>query len=109
VSELNEWAPQVFRKLRSLPQLADVNSDQQDRGLQSSLVIDRGTASRFGITSQAVDETLYDAFGQRQVSTNLRKRNRRQTVRESPGPVSIGHDFVQPAVGHRSRRCSSGN
>ncbi|HML18167.1 MAG TPA: efflux RND transporter permease subunit, partial [Bryobacteraceae bacterium] len=83
VAELNEWAPLVFRKLRSLPQLADVNSDQQDRGLQSSLVIDRGTASRFGITSQAVDDTLYDAFGQRQVSTTYTEMNQYHVVMEA--------------------------
>ncbi|HWZ33637.1 MAG TPA: multidrug efflux RND transporter permease subunit [Bryobacteraceae bacterium] len=82
VPELNEWAPKVFRKLRTLPQLADVNTDQQDRGLQSSLVIDRGTASRFGITSQRIDDTLYDAFGQRQVSTLYSERNQYHVVME---------------------------
>jgi multidrug efflux pump len=69
VADLNQWAPLLYRKLRSMPRLADVNTDQQDRGLETSLVIDRGTASRLGITAQAIDETLYDAFGQRQVST----------------------------------------
>jgi multidrug efflux pump len=83
VAELNEWAPQVFRKLRTMPQLADVNTDQQDKGLQSGLVIDRGTAARFGITSQAIDETLYDAFGQRQVSTLYTERNQYHVVMET--------------------------
>jgi multidrug efflux pump len=69
VADLSQWAPLLYRKLRSMPLLADVNTDQQDRGLETSLVIDRGTASRLGITAQAIDETLYDAFGQRQVST----------------------------------------
>jgi multidrug efflux pump len=69
VSDLNQWAPLLYRRLRTIPQLADVNTDQQDRGLQTSLVIDRATASRLGITTEAIDETLYDAFGQRQVST----------------------------------------
>ena len=55
--------------LRTLPQLADVNTDQQDKGLESNLVIDRNTAARFGISPQLIDDTLYDAFGQRQVST----------------------------------------
>ena len=61
----------VAERLRTLPQLVDVNSDQQDKGRQSSLVIDRGTASRLGITPQLIDDTLYDAFGQRQVSTHV--------------------------------------
>jgi multidrug efflux pump len=82
VSELNEWAPMVFRKLRSLPQLADVNSDQQDRGLEASLVIDRATASRMGITAQMIDDTLYDAFGQRQVSVMYTQLNQYHVVME---------------------------
>jgi multidrug efflux pump len=69
VTELNQWAPRVFQRLRSLPQLADVNIDQQNRGLQTSLVIDRGAAARLGISARLVDDTLYDSFGQRQVST----------------------------------------
>ena len=69
VAELNQWAPLLYRRLRTIPQLADVNTDQQDRGLQTSLAIDRETASRLGITTEAIDQTLYDAFGQRQVST----------------------------------------
>jgi multidrug efflux pump len=69
VTELNQWAPRVFQRLRALPQLADVNIDQQNRGLQTSLVIDRGTAARLGISARLVDDTLYDSFGQRQVST----------------------------------------
>ena len=69
VADLNQWAPLLYRKLHSIPQLADVNTDLQDKGLQTSLVIDRGTASRLGITAEAIDNTLYDAFGQRQIST----------------------------------------
>jgi multidrug efflux pump len=69
VADLNQWAPLLYRRMRTLPQLADVNTDVQDRGLETSLAIDRGTASRFGISAAAIDETLYDAFGQRQVST----------------------------------------
>ncbi len=82
VSDLNHWAPLVLRKFRTLPQLADVNTDQQDKGLQSSLVIDRNTASRFGITSQQIDDTLYDAFGQRQVSTLYTQLNQYHVVME---------------------------
>ena len=68
VAELNQWAPQVYNKLRTVAELADVNSDQQTHGLRASLVIDRETASRLGITPQMIDNTLYDAFGQRQVA-----------------------------------------
>jgi len=79
---LNAWAPRVEQKLRSLPQLADVNSDQQDRGLQSSVVFDRSTASRLGITPQLIDDTLYDAFGQRQVSIMYTPLNQYHVVME---------------------------
>src|SRR5438128_10602120 len=67
--ELFAWAPRSVEKLKGLPELRDVASDQQDRGLEASLVIDRDTAARLGILPQAIDDTLYDAFGQRQVST----------------------------------------
>jgi multidrug efflux pump len=70
------------RGLRTLPQLVDLNSDQQDRGSQSSVVIDRGTASRLGITAELVDNTLYDAFGQRQVSTMYTPLNQYHVVME---------------------------
>jgi multidrug efflux pump len=83
VAELNEWAPKVYRKLRTLPQLIDVNSDQQDKGLQSSLVIDRATATRFGVTPQKIDDTLYDAFGQRQVSTFYTQFNQYHVILEA--------------------------
>ncbi|MEP6887064.1 MAG: multidrug efflux RND transporter permease subunit [Nitrospirales bacterium] len=68
LTELNTWAPRVDQKLRTVRELVDVNSDQQDKGVQSSVVFDRSTASRLGITPQLIDDTLYDAFGQRQVS-----------------------------------------
>ena len=61
--ELNRWATQMVAKLRTLPALRDVASDQLDGGLQASLVIDRDTASRLGVTPAAIDQTLYDAFG----------------------------------------------
>jgi multidrug efflux pump len=80
--ELFDWSPRVLRRLRQLRELADVNSDQQDRGLQTSLVIDRPTASRLGITPQAIDATLYDAFGQRQVSTMYTQLNQYHVVME---------------------------
>jgi multidrug efflux pump len=82
VSELNEWAPRVYQKLKSLPQLADVNSDQQDRGLAANLEIDRPTAGRMGISAQNIDDTLYDAFGQRQVSVMYTQLNQYHVVME---------------------------
>ena len=80
--ELSTWAPRVMQKLRSLPQLADLNSDQQDEGLKAAVVIDRSTASRLGITPQMIDDTLYDAFGQRQVSTMYTELNQYHVVME---------------------------
>jgi multidrug efflux pump len=78
--ELLQWAPRLMQKLRTLPELADVNSDQQNKGLQASLVIDRTTASRLGITPQMIDATLYDAFGQRPVSTMYQQLNQYHVV-----------------------------
>ncbi len=80
--ELLAWAPRVLQTLRRLPELTDVNSDQQNKGLQASLVIDRATASRLGITPQMIDDTLYDAFGQRQVSTMYTPLNQYHVVME---------------------------
>jgi multidrug efflux pump len=80
LSDLNTWAPRLLNKLRTLPELRDQNSDQQDKGLQARLVIDRDTASRMGITPQTLDNALYDAFGQRQVSTMYRPLNQYHVV-----------------------------
>jgi multidrug efflux pump len=82
IDELNSWAPRLLQKMRQLPQLRDQNSDQQDKGLQARLVIDRDTASRLGITPQALDNALYDAFGQRQVSTMYLPLNQYHVVME---------------------------
>src|SRR5271155_4029120 len=68
-SELAVWTNKLVDKLKTLPELQDVATDQQNDGLEAHLVIDRNTASRLGITPQMIDDTLYDAFGQRQVST----------------------------------------
>lgn len=68
IMELNHWAHKLLQTMRSIPILTDVNSDLQDKGLEVKLAIDRPTASRLGITPQQIDEVLYDAFGQRQVS-----------------------------------------
>ena len=80
--ELNTWAPKMVAQLRALPELRDVASDQQTLGLQASLVIDRDTAARLGVTPAAIDQTLYDAFGQRQVSTMFTQLNQYHVVLE---------------------------
>ena len=82
VKDLLVWAPRMAQKLRTLPGLLDVNSDQQNKGLQAGLVIDRETASRLGITAQMIDNTLYDAFGQRQVSTMYTQLNQYHVILE---------------------------
>ena len=80
--ELFAWAPRVMEQLRKIKELADLNSDQQNKGLQAALTIDRATASRLGITPQAIDNTLYDAFGQRQVSTMYTELNQYHVIME---------------------------
>ena len=82
LGDLTKWAPQMLERMRSMPQLTDLSTDQQDRGLQASLVIDRDTASRLGITVQMIDEVLYDAFGQRPVSTMYTQLNQYHVVME---------------------------
>jgi multidrug efflux pump len=82
LNELNNWAPQLLAKMRLLKELTDVNTDQQDKGLQAQLVIDRDTASRLGVAAQDIDNALYDAFGQRQVSTMYRPLNQYHVVME---------------------------
>jgi multidrug efflux pump len=80
--ELNTWASKMVANLRALPELRDVASDQQNLGLQASLEIDRDTASRLGITPSLIDQTLYDAFGQRQVSIMFTQLNQYHVVLE---------------------------
>ena len=80
--ELNIWAPRLVEKLQSLPELRDVASDQQSEGLQSTLTIDRDSAARYGITPQMIDDTLYDAYGQRLVSTMFTQLNQYHVVLE---------------------------
>ena len=82
LAELNAWATQMTREMRTLPQLVDVNSDLQNKGLQSTVVIDRHTASRMGITAQMIDDALYDAYGQRQVSVIYTTQNQYRVVME---------------------------
>ena len=103
--ELFEWAPKVLQKLRTVPQLADVNSDLQNKGLEASLVIDRASASRMGIRPQAIDAALYDAFGQRFVSTIYTSLNQYHVVMEVDSPFmqtpeGLRHVYVRSSTGN---------
>ena len=82
IRDLSHWAPIMMERMRKIPELRDVNSDQQLKGLQASLVVDRDTAYRLGVSVQAIDDTLYDAFGQRQVSVMYEGINQYYVVME---------------------------
>jgi multidrug efflux pump len=82
-TDLFAWAPKILAELQKIPQLTEVNSDQQNKGLETDLVIDRTTAARLGITVSEIDNTLYDAFGQRQVSTIYNPRNQYHVIMEA--------------------------
>jgi len=82
VNLLNHWAQVMTQRLSALPELTDVTSDQQASATSANLVIDRSTASRFGITAQAIDDTLYDAFGQRQIATLFTQLNQYHVIEE---------------------------
>jgi multidrug efflux pump len=81
--DVSQWAPKLLAKLQKIPILTDVNSDQQNQGMQAMLTYDRDTAARFGITSQLLDNTLYDAFGQRPVSVMYTALNQYQVIMEA--------------------------
>jgi multidrug efflux pump len=103
-SELTAFVPRLVDKLKTLPELRDVASDQQSRGLEATVVIDRDTASRLGIQPQAVDDTLYDAFGQRQVSTMFTQLNQYHVVLEvdphfQQSPEALKDIYVRSADG----------
>ena len=93
--ELSRWGPALVEELQKLPGLRDVSSDQQDQGLASLLVIDRSTASRLGITPQLIVDTLYDAFGQRQVSTMFTQLNQYRVVLEVMPEFQSGPHALQ--------------
>jgi multidrug efflux pump subunit AcrB len=82
LQDLNQWSGKLLERIRTLPGIRDANSDQQNKGLQSQLVIDRDTAARLGLTTQAIDEALYDSFGQRNVSTMFTALNQYFVVME---------------------------
>jgi len=95
LADLNEWSPRLVQKLRSLPELRDVNTDQQNKGLQATVIIDRDTAARLGVSAAAIDSALYDAFGQRQVSVMYRQLNQYHVVMEVAPEFSRSPDALQ--------------
>jgi multidrug efflux pump len=111
-NELNRWTQRFVEKLKQLPQLRDVATDQQTSGLAASLVIDRQTASRLGISPQMIDETLYDAFGQRQVSTLYTQLNQYHVILETmpdfqKDPAKLQDIYVRSAATSQSASGSS--
>jgi multidrug efflux pump len=99
LEELRTWEPRVRRALGNLPELVDVNTDQEDKGIQTSLVIDRDTASRLGVTPRMIDATLNDAFGQRQVSTIYNPLNQYRVIMEAApefwqSPETLNYVYV---------------
>jgi len=102
--ELSEWSAKLVDRLRAAPVLRDVASDQQEQGLRANLTIDRSTATRLGITPQLFDDTLYDAFGQRQVSTMFTQLNQYRVILEvkpdfQRGPAALKDIYVRSSGG----------
>jgi multidrug efflux pump len=100
VTELNEWAPKMLAALQKLPELRDVASDQQALGLRAQLMFDRETASRLGITPATIDQTLYDAYGQRQISTMFTQLNQYHVILEvkprfQQDPINLQDLFIR--------------
>ncbi|MGD0259312.1 MAG: multidrug efflux RND transporter permease subunit [Verrucomicrobiota bacterium] len=104
INELNAWTARLMERLKTLPQLQDLATDQQTGGAATRLVIDRATASRLGITPQAIDDTLYDAFGQRQISTLFTQLNQYHVILETmpefqKNPAKLQDIYVRSAGG----------
>jgi hydrophobe/amphiphile efflux-1 (HAE1) family protein len=95
LTELNHWAPIMLAKIKTLAMLRDTATDQQDRGLKANLTIDRDTASRLGIPANVIDNTLYDAFGQRQVSVLFTQMNEYHVVMEIAPAFQQNPDALQ--------------
>jgi multidrug efflux pump len=95
LNDLNNWAPRLLQKLHSMPQLRDVNTDQQDKGLEATVIIDRDTAARLGVAAADIDNALYDAFGQRQVSIMYRQLNQYHVVMEVAPEFSRSTEALQ--------------
>ncbi len=106
LDDLNKFAPDMVNELKTIPLIADVSSDQQNRGLQSMVEYDRVTAGRFGITPELIDATLYDAFGQRQVSTMYTALNQYHVVMEADpefwqNPLFLRQTYVSSPTGQQ--------
>jgi multidrug efflux pump len=106
LDELRTWVPKINRALAKMPQLADVNSDDASRGLQTTLIIDRDVVSRLGLSMSAIDNTLNDAFGQRQVSTIYNPLNQYYVVmgfapEYLQGPDALSHLYISTASGEQ--------
>jgi len=102
LDDLNQWTPKLLREMKKIPGVVDVDTDQKNNGLQTSLAIDRTTASRLGVSQQLIDDTLYDAFGQRQVSTIYKSLNQYHVVMELEpaywqNPDSLKHVYIRGA------------
>ena len=95
LDELYEWAPKLTAQLKKIPQLKDVNSDQQISGLEANVVVDRDTAARLGITAQQIDAVLYDAFGQEQISTIYQTLNQYHVVMEVDPKYQLTPDALK--------------
>jgi multidrug efflux pump len=104
LNDLNEWSPKFLEAIKKVPGINDANSDQQIHGLQSTLVVDRDTASRLGVSLQDVDNTLSDAFGQRQVSNIYKGLNQYHVVLDvlpqyTQGPDGLNHIYLPTSGG----------
>jgi multidrug efflux pump len=113
-TELNLWTNRLVSKLKALPELRDVATDQQTSGLSETLVIDRQTASRLGITPQMIDATLYDSFGQRQISTMYTQLNQYHVILETmpsfqENPGKLQDIFVRSALAPSAATTGSSN
>ena len=111
-NELNEWTAKLVAKLQQIPELRDVATDQQNDGLAAALVIDRFTASRLGITPTVIDQTLYDGFGQRQVSTLYTQLNQYHLILETmpefqKNPAKLHDIYVRSALANSNMTTSS--
>jgi len=116
LNELNTWAPQLEERLRAMPELRDVSTDQQNQGLSANLVIDRDSAARLGISAATIDNVLYDAFGQREVSTMYTGLNQYYVVMEVDpkyqlSPDSLNNIYIKAgtAPGAASANASGAN
>jgi multidrug efflux pump len=112
--ELAQWTPKLVAKLETLPELRDVATDQLNEGLKTVVTIDRDTASRLGIFPQAIDNTLYDAFGQRQVSTIFTQLNQYHVILEvlpnfAATPANLRDIYIRPSVVSQNAGAPSAN